>query len=62
MATPGKRVPIDSITQKSAYQYFAGWGGGNPAWAKELSERKPVFDLPGECYRPCIVYNPGIRR
>jgi hypothetical protein len=56
------RVRIDSILDKNAYWYFSGWNGGTPAWSPNFSDRKPVFEAPGRCYRPCIVYNPGINR
>jgi hypothetical protein len=56
------RVSVDSITEASAYQYFAGWDGDRPLWSRKLSDRKPVFEAPGRCYRPNLVYNPGIKR
>ena len=56
------RVPIDRITEKGAYDYFAGWSGDKPLWSRNLSDRQPVFTAPGKCYRPNLVYNPGIQR
>lgn len=56
------RVSVDSITEKNAYRYFAGWHGDKPLWSSKLSDRKPVFEAPGRCYRPNLVYNPGIKR
>jgi hypothetical protein len=56
------KVTIDSIREKNAYQYFAGWNGDIPLWSRKFSDREPVFEAPGRCYRPCIVYNPGIKR
>ena len=56
------RVPVDSITHKSAYEYFAGWDAGQPLWTDKFAGRKPVFEAIGKCYRPNLVYNPGIKR
>jgi hypothetical protein len=56
------RVSVDSITDQRAYWYFAGWDGGHPCWSRKLSDRKPVFEAEGRCYRPNLVYNPGLKR
>ena len=56
------RVPIDRITEQGAYDYFAGWSGDKPLWSRNLSDRQTVFTAPGKCYRPNLVYHPGIQR
>ena len=56
------RVPIDRITDQDAYDFFAGWDGDQPLWSRNLADRQPVFTAPGKCYRPNLVYNPGIKR
>jgi len=57
------RVPKDQITKKDGYQFFAGLDeGGKPRWTANLKNRKPVFTDPGHCYRPEVIYNPGIKR
>jgi hypothetical protein len=57
------RVPKDRITDKQAYQFFSGMNNhGQPRWSAEFRDRKPVFTASGHCYRPDVVYNPGIRR
>ncbi len=56
------RVPKDKITQKDAYEFFAGLNeGGEPRWADDFQFRKPVFLDRGHCYRPEVVYNPGLK-
>ncbi|MHB1034544.1 MAG: hypothetical protein ACYC35_14830 [Pirellulales bacterium] len=57
------RVPKDRITSKEAYRFFAGMDDqGQPQWTLEFKDRKPVFTDHGHCYRPDVVYNPGIKR
>jgi len=57
------RVPKDQITSKQAYRFFSGLDDhGQPRWSSEFKERKPVFTAPDHCYRPDVVYNPGIKR
>lgn len=57
------RVPKDRITDKGAYRFFAGLDDrGQPNWSAEFNDRKPVFTDPGHCYRPDVVYNPGLGR
>ncbi|MEX0799744.1 MAG: DUF4114 domain-containing protein [Dehalococcoidia bacterium] len=56
------RVPANQIMTESAYQFFAGMSGGNPTWTSNVSQREPVFTLPGRVYRPNAVLNPGLDR
>lgn len=65
---PGKisllRVPVDSLTQKSSYEYFNGTdGSGNPLWTTDISQRKPVFqDATNGIMRTSVSYNSGLGR
>jgi hypothetical protein len=57
------RVPKDRIASQDAYQFFAGLDDqGQPKWSPDFKERRPVFTDPGHCYRPDVVYNPGLKR
>lgn len=57
------RVPKGRITHKEAYEFFAGLDeSGKPRWTANFQDRKPVFTDPGHCYRPDVVYNPGLKR
>lgn len=41
------RVPKNSITIRSAYEFFSGFdGSGNPMWTMDISRRQPVFTDP----------------
>ena len=35
---------------------------GQPKWSPEFADRKPILIDPGHCYRPDVVYNPGLKR
>lgn len=64
------RVPKTRITEQAAYEFFAGMDGsgagteatGRPRWTKEISERKPVFTFPGNCFRIGISYSAALKR
>lgn len=57
------RVPKGRVTVREAYEFFAGLNvNGQPTWAANIAERKPVFTDPGHCYRPEVVFNPGLKR
>ncbi len=57
------RVPKDKMAHKDAYEFFAGLdGGGKPRWSTDFQASQPVFTEPGHCYRPEVIYNPGLKR
>jgi hypothetical protein len=56
------RVHKDSVTVKSAYQFFTGLDNGNPTWNSNISQRQPVFSQPGRCWRSSVSFNPAINR
>jgi hypothetical protein len=57
------RVPKDQITQKSAYEFFAGLSNGNPTWTSSVSNRQPVFkDQINGVMRTAVNYNAGLKR
>jgi hypothetical protein len=58
------RVPIDSILDKAAYQFFSGLDrNGNPIWVEDLETRQPVFEnLQGVGWNVSVSYNAGLGR
>jgi len=57
------RVPKDSMTDRSAYEFFAGVdGNGQPTWVASINQRQPVFEHQGSCRRSGISYNAGLDR
>jgi hypothetical protein len=56
------RVPKGRITERTAYEFFAGLEGGRPLWSKELADRAAVFAHKGRCYRSGVTYNAGLKR
>lgn len=57
------RVSKGRIANKASYEFFAGIDeNGKPRWNPDFKDRKPVFTDPGHCYRPEVVYNPGLKR
>jgi len=56
------RVPIQDILDKEKYTFFGGFDeSGKPGWVA-YEDRKAVFRHDGGCFRPDIVYNPGLKR
>ena len=56
------RVPVASIRDQTAHEFFAGLASpGMPRWGR-FESRKPVFTDPNGCFRPNLVYNPGLKR
>ena len=68
MQYPGEitllRAPIASITDLTAYEYFAGLDlGGQPTWTSDITQRQPVFeDTANGVMRVSVSYNKGLRR
>ena len=57
------RVPTSEIRNEKAYRFFSGLDDdGDPRWTANFEQRKPVFTDPGHCYRPEVVFNPGISK
>jgi hypothetical protein len=58
------RVPIDSLRDKEAYQYFSGMDEeGEPTWATDMTDRHPVFENPqGVGWNVSVSYNSGLGR
>lgn len=57
------RVPRARITERAAYQFFAGTAGAaGPRWTSDVARRAPVFTFPGQCYRTGITYHAGLKR
>jgi len=56
------RVPVGSIRDQSAHEFFAGFAGpGVPRWGR-FEARQPVFTDAAGCFRPNLVYHPGLKR
>ena len=50
------------ITDKSAYQFYAGTNGsGRPTWS-EKEQRQPVFSFPAGCNRMDVTYSAALDR
>jgi len=57
------RVPVDQITEKSAYQFYAGMdNAGQPVWSENEDERKSVFAFEEGCNRMDVTYNAPLDR
>jgi CubicO group peptidase (beta-lactamase class C family) len=57
------RVPQQSISDRSAYEFFQGLGAdGRPRWSREIRDRQAVFAHRGNCYRSGITYNSALKR
>ncbi|MEW6570094.1 MAG: hypothetical protein AB1390_02795 [Nitrospirota bacterium] len=59
-------VNKNRIKDRTAYEFFKGMdASGNPMWASNINERRPVFTDPngvGNSGLAHVVYNPGIKR
>ncbi len=56
------RVPKDKITQRAAYEFFAGEKGGEAVWSNDIAARQAIFRYPGNCQRLDVIYHPVFRR
>ena len=58
------RVRRDRITDRGAYEFFAGLGtGSRPTWTQDPAKRRPVFQDPnGVGWCVSVSYNAGLRR
>ena len=57
------RVPIESITDRDAYEFYSGVdASGDPEWSGDISHRKAVFIFPGGCNRIDVTYNAPLER
>jgi hypothetical protein len=58
------RVPRQSITDRSKYQFFFGIDeNGSPRWTADLSQRLPVYeDANGSGWSVSVSYNSGLGR
>jgi Concanavalin A-like lectin/glucanases superfamily/Domain of unknown function (DUF4185) len=56
------RVPKAQLANRSAYQFFSGYGsGGAPLWGS-FDARLPVLTDPNGVMRISAMYNPGLNR
>lgn len=57
------RVEKTSVPKRDSYEFFAGLGSdGEPAWSRDIEERKPIFTDPNGTQRIAITYNAGLER
>jgi hypothetical protein len=57
------RVPKTAMRDRDKYEFFVRLGPhGAPLWTKNIVQRGPVFEYPGNCQRTDVVYNRGLRR
>ncbi|KPK43432.1 MAG: hypothetical protein AMJ65_05755, partial [Phycisphaerae bacterium SG8_4] len=57
------RVPIESITDRNAYEFYCGAdAGGHPKWSHDIDQRRAVFSFAGGCNRISVTYNAPLRR
>jgi len=57
------RVPRDAVTQRDAYEFFAGLDAdGDPTWSRDVGERAAVFTHRHRCLRSSVSYNAPLRR
>lgn len=56
------RVPKTRITDRAAYEFFAGMKAGAPQWTRDIAGRKPVFSFPDNCFRIGISYSAALKR
>ena len=56
------RVPVDAILDKSRYEFFHGVREDDSSTWGDYEGRRPIFSDPAGCFRPDIVFNPGLER
>ena len=57
------RVLRDRISDRAAYEFFAGLdSGGDPRWSRDIEQRRPIFSDPRGTSRISLSYNAGLRR
>ncbi|MFW6189409.1 MAG: serine hydrolase [Planctomycetota bacterium] len=57
------RVPKDAITDRAAYEFFAGTdGSADPVWSGRVERREAVFIHPRRCLRSAVSYDAGLER
>ncbi len=56
------RVPVDAILDKSRYEFFHGVAENDSSTWGDYDGRRPIFSDPAGCFRPDLVFNPGLGR
>ena len=57
------RSSAGRLMEREAYEFFAGMRNGKPAWSRDISAKKPVFeDANGTEWVSSVSYNPGLKR
>ena len=65
--TPGEivlaRVPVASILNQGAYEWYSGMNAGASTWTSNIGQRQPVFrDTNGVGWTIAVSYNAGLQR
>jgi len=56
------RVPKDRVSDRKAYEFFAGLKNGKPQWSADIGARRPIFTDPAGTQRIAFTYNAGLKR
>lgn len=56
------RVSLDAILDKSRYEFFHGVAENDSSNWGDYDGRRPIFSDPAGCFRPDLVFNPGLNR
>ncbi|MEO7773317.1 MAG: DUF4185 domain-containing protein, partial [Steroidobacteraceae bacterium] len=57
------RAPQNALTDRNAYQFFAGMSGDQPQWTADLSRAQPAFHDPrGVGWNMSVTFNAGLGR
>ena len=56
------RVRKDRVTDRTAYEFLAGFRDGEPVWSSDIRERGPVFTHPMRCLRSSVSYSSALQR
>ena len=57
------RVPEDQITDRGAYEFYAGLdGANNPIWTADIESRQPILTFAGAVNRVSATYHPVLGR
>jgi hypothetical protein len=61
------RVPLDAVTDRSAWEFFASHGEGaspieTPTWSRREDAARPILRDPGQVGHPTMTYNAPLDR
>ena len=56
------RVPVDKISDRGAYEFFAEINGNAANWTSRIDRRSSVFTHSEQCYRSSVSYHAATQR